>query len=56
MRLAAYRWRSLFLATTLAANAQPFQGVYVGAGAGYNMQAVRATPLSPPSDPTAAPG
>jgi OmpA-OmpF porin, OOP family len=38
----------LVLATTLAANAQPFQGVYVGAGAGYNItQAVRATPLSP---------
>ena len=38
----------LVLVTTLAANAQPFQGVYVGAGAGYNItQAVRATPLSP---------
>jgi OmpA-OmpF porin, OOP family len=37
----------LALATTLVANAQPFQGVYVGAGAGYNItQAVRATPLS----------
>ena len=37
----------LILATTLAANAQPFQGVYVGAGAGYNItQAVKTTPLS----------
>jgi OmpA-OmpF porin, OOP family len=38
----------LVLATTLAANAQPFQGVYIGAGAGYNIpQGVKTTPLSP---------
>jgi hypothetical protein len=42
------------LATTLAANAQPSQGVYVGAGTGYNItQAVRTTKrYHPPSDPT----
>ena len=48
MRLTSV-WQAipLVLATTVAANAQPFQGVYVGAGAGYNItQAVRATPLS----------
>jgi OOP family OmpA-OmpF porin len=28
---------ALLLATTLAANAQPFQGLYVGAGAGFNL-------------------
>src|SRR4051812_43246300 len=37
----------LVIATTLPVSAQPFQGVYVGVGAGYNVtQAVNATPLT----------
>jgi OmpA-OmpF porin, OOP family len=38
---------ALLLMMTLAAKAQPFQGLYVGAGAGYNLpQSVRTTPLT----------
>jgi OmpA-OmpF porin, OOP family len=38
---------AVLLATTLAANAQPFQGLYIGAGAGYNIpQATKVTPQS----------
>jgi OmpA-OmpF porin, OOP family len=39
---------ALLPATALSARAQPFQGLYIGAGAGYNIpQLVRATPQSP---------
>jgi outer membrane protein OmpA-like peptidoglycan-associated protein len=38
---------ALLLMMTLGARAQPFQGLYVGAGAGYNLpQNVRTTPLT----------
>ena len=45
---------ALFSRSPLAAQAQPFQGLYIGAGAGYNLsEDVTAAPLSPAFGPTA---
>ena len=37
MRLSTLCWATALAAVAFSANAQPFQGLYVGAGAGYNL-------------------